>query len=346
MNLVRMGSLVAARRKDSRARASGTPSTSNNTLAGRMTATHDSSGPLPLPMRVSSGFFVKDFCGKMRIHTLPRRFMLRLMATRAASICLVSSQQRSSDIKPYSPKATVFPREATPARLPRCILRYFTLAGINGIANSSSNQQPPGSGLDGHRLGGPGFLGFVFTFANPAFDAEFAVNGEGLGKSIIDVRPQGVQRHPAFVIDLDPGQFCAPEAAGATNFDPFGAEVHRRLEGLLHGATEGNAPFQLQRDVLRHQLGIGLRLLDFHDVDVNLLARHLAQFLLELVDLGALAADDHARAGGEDGDPATGGRALDQDLRHAGRLELFLERVANPAILGQQFAEVLLVRIP
>src|SRR5829696_5754921 len=67
INLVRIGSLVAARRSDSRATASVTPSTSNKTLAGRMTATHDSSGPLPLPMRVSSGFFVNDFCGKMRI---------------------------------------------------------------------------------------------------------------------------------------------------------------------------------------------------------------------------------------------------------------------------------------
>ena len=36
--------------------------------------------------------------------------MLRVTATRAASICLVSIQQRSSAIKPYSPNATVWPR--------------------------------------------------------------------------------------------------------------------------------------------------------------------------------------------------------------------------------------------
>ena len=107
MNLVRIGSFVAARRNDSRATASVTPSTSNSTLAGRITATHDSSGPLPLPMRVSSGFLVNDFCGKTRIHILPWRFMLRAMATRAASICLVSSQHRCSAINPYSPKATL-----------------------------------------------------------------------------------------------------------------------------------------------------------------------------------------------------------------------------------------------
>ena len=43
----------------------------------------------------------------MRIHILPWRFMLRAIATRAASICFVSIQQRSSAIKPYSPNATV-----------------------------------------------------------------------------------------------------------------------------------------------------------------------------------------------------------------------------------------------
>src|SRR5213596_3596296 len=63
--------------------------------------------------------------------------MLRAMETRAASICLVSSQQRSRAIKPYSPNATVLPRVANPARLPRCILRNFTLAGCNGIKDFS-----------------------------------------------------------------------------------------------------------------------------------------------------------------------------------------------------------------
>ena len=51
MNLVLIGNFVAARRSDSRATASVTPSTSNRTLAGRITATHDSSGPFQTPIR-------------------------------------------------------------------------------------------------------------------------------------------------------------------------------------------------------------------------------------------------------------------------------------------------------
>ena len=44
-------------------------------LAGRITATQPSTPPLPVPIRTSSGFLVKDLSGKTRIHILPRRFM-------------------------------------------------------------------------------------------------------------------------------------------------------------------------------------------------------------------------------------------------------------------------------
>ena len=139
MNLVEIGNLLAARRIASRATLSGTPSTSNRIFAGRMTATQDSTPPFPVPIRTSSGFFVKLLSGKIRIHTLPRRFMKRVMATRAASICFVSIQHLSSDWSPYSPNATLLPREAKPRRLPRCIFRYFTRAGIKAISLSPQN---------------------------------------------------------------------------------------------------------------------------------------------------------------------------------------------------------------
>ena len=112
-----------------------------------MTATHDSTPPLPVPMRTSSGFLVIDLSGKTRSQTFPRRFMKRVMATRAASICLVSSQHRSSACSPYSPKATVLQRVAIPVRWPRCIFRYFTLSGISGISNPRRGQVQLDAGL-------------------------------------------------------------------------------------------------------------------------------------------------------------------------------------------------------
>src|SRR3954464_105008 len=48
-----------------------TPSSSNITRPGFTTATHISGDPLPLPMRVSAGFFVIGLSGEIRIHTFP-----------------------------------------------------------------------------------------------------------------------------------------------------------------------------------------------------------------------------------------------------------------------------------
>src|SRR6266699_3931098 len=102
-------------------------------LPGRTVATQDSGWPFPLPMRVSGGREVTDLSGKMRIHSLPLRFMLRVSATRAASNCVFVIHARSSVCKPNSPKSILRLRDAVPLRLPRWDLRYFTRLGINGI---------------------------------------------------------------------------------------------------------------------------------------------------------------------------------------------------------------------
>src|SRR5882762_9237426 len=102
-------------------------------LPGRTVATQYSGAPLPLPMRVSGGRDVTDLSGKMRIQSLPLRFMLRVSATRAASIWVLVIQARSRVWRPNSPKSIRRLREAVPLRLPRWDLRYFTRLGINGI---------------------------------------------------------------------------------------------------------------------------------------------------------------------------------------------------------------------
>src|SRR5918999_4715499 len=65
------------------------------------------------------------------------------MARRAASIWRLVSQQTSSAIRPKSPKLTVVPPFARPARRPRWTLRCLTRFGIS-IAQPSSD---PGSGV-------------------------------------------------------------------------------------------------------------------------------------------------------------------------------------------------------
>src|SRR5688500_13928566 len=62
-NFVFTGSLWPASRMASRASGSGTPASSNITRPGFTTATQPSGEPLPEPMRVSAGFFVKGLSG-------------------------------------------------------------------------------------------------------------------------------------------------------------------------------------------------------------------------------------------------------------------------------------------
>src|SRR5262245_14929504 len=99
-NLVRIGSFAAASFIASRASFSGIRSISNSTLPGRTTATHCSGAPLPLPIRVSCGFLVIGLSGKTRTQIFPPRAMNRVIATRAASICLSVSQHGSSARSP------------------------------------------------------------------------------------------------------------------------------------------------------------------------------------------------------------------------------------------------------
>src|SRR5207248_4495411 len=85
-----------------RASDSDTPDISNITRPGLTTATQPSGEPLPVPMRVSAGFFVNGLSGKMLIQTLPPRLILRVIAIRAASIWRLVIQPRSSALSPYS----------------------------------------------------------------------------------------------------------------------------------------------------------------------------------------------------------------------------------------------------
>ena len=90
-----------------RARRRGsTPSISKSMRPGLTTATQTSGAPLPLPMRVSAGFLVSGLSGKMRIQTRPPRLIVRVSATRAASIWRAVSQPRSRACRPKSPNAS------------------------------------------------------------------------------------------------------------------------------------------------------------------------------------------------------------------------------------------------
>src|SRR5205814_9401435 len=126
--------------------------------------------------------------------------MLRVRATRAASICVFVIQARSSVCRPNSPKSIRRLREAVPLRLPRWDLRYFTLFGINGMAISPQSLGCNGLGRWWWRSGRARLGRRFFLLTNPTFDPDLAVNGVRFGEAIIDSRAQSMQRHFAFPI--------------------------------------------------------------------------------------------------------------------------------------------------
>src|SRR5438552_11984911 len=190
---------------------------------GFTTATHSSGLPLPLPIRVSAGFFVTGLSGKMRIHTLPPRLRLRVSATRAASICRFVTQPGSSALRPNSPKASVEPRYALPRMLPRCAFRYLTRFGISMTRLL--------------RLRGRGGAQHL-ALEDPHLHADRAGGGVRGRHPEIDVGAQRVQRHAAVAIPLAPRDLTAAEPARARDPDAVRAETQRGRDGLLHRAAE------------------------------------------------------------------------------------------------------------
>src|SRR5256885_16949223 len=186
--------------------------------------------------------------------------------------------------------------------LPRWALRYLTRLGISMRS------------LLRLRRRGAKHL----ALEDPHLHADRPVRGVGGGQAVVDVGPQRVQGHAPVAVPLAARDLTAAQPARARDADAVGAEPQRGRDRLLHGAPEGHALLELQRDVLGHQLGVELGVDDLLDVEVDLLVRARLQLVLQLFDFRALAADDDPRARREDGDAGAVGRALDVDARDAG----------------------------
>src|SRR5437667_1203356 len=293
---------------------------------GLTTATHSSGLPLPLPIRVSAGFFVTGLSGNTRIQTLPPRLRLRVRATRAASIWRLVTQPGSSALSPYSPNDSVEPRCALPRMFPRWALRYLTRLGISmgrllGLGGRGGSQD--------------------LALEDPDLDADRPRRRVRRGQAVVDVGADRVQRHPAVAIPLTTRDLAATKPPRACDADTVGAQTQRGRHRLLHGAAERDALLQLERDILGDELRVQLGMDDLLDVEVDLLARAGLQLVLQLLDFCALAPDDDAGARGEDRDPCAIRRALDVDLRDAGVVELVLDEAPDLHVLVQQGGVVL-----
>ena len=127
---------------------------------------------------------------------------------------------------------------------------------------------------------------------DPHFDADGTHRGSSGAEAVVDLRTQGVQRHTAFAVPLAAAHLSATKTAGALDTNAQSARLASGLNSLAHGATERDTAFELLSDGLGNQVGVELGALDLDDLDVHRAANDLGEFFAELLDLGALLAND------------------------------------------------------
>src|SRR5690606_9947582 len=184
------------------------------------------------------------------------------------------------------------------------------------------------------------------ALVDPHLHADDAVGRLGFGEAVVDVGTQGVQRHTAFAVPLGTGDFDAVQTARGHDLDALGAQAHGVLHRAFHGAAEHDALFELLADRVGDQLGIDFGLAHFLDVDSDRHTQLGGQVLLQALDVLALLADHHTRAGRVDGDAGVLGGALDHDARNGGVLELGLQVLAHLDVFGQHAGEVTVAGVP
>src|SRR5687768_14612110 len=144
-----------------------------------------------------------------------------------------------------------------------------------------------------------------------------------------------MQGKPPLLIPLGPRDLGAVQPPGAADLDSLRPEAEGGLDPLLHRAPESDPALELQRDRLRHELGVRLRTLDLDDVDVHFGLRPALELVAQLVDFRAPLPDDDPGPGGLDVDLQLVRETLDVDLRDAGVRETALQLLAEVQVLVQ-----------
>src|SRR3990170_3619535 len=107
------------------------------------------------------------------------------------------------------------------------------------------------------------------TFVYPDLYPDLAIRCLCLCESVINICPQGVQRHPPLLIPLGPCDLGPGKTPGTPDLNPLGPESLRRSNTLFHGPPEGDPLLQLKRNIFSHKLGLYLRFLNLQNVDIR-----------------------------------------------------------------------------
>ena len=125
--------------------------------------------------------------------------------------------------------------------------------------------------------------------------------------------------------------------------------AHGVSHSHLDSTAVSNLTLYLASDVVGYDVCIELRLLNFENINLNLLVVEFLQLFLELVDILTTLTNDQTRTGCADGDGNQLQCALDDNLRDAGLSQALVQILTDFLVLYQVVTEVLAsepVRIP
>src|SRR5699024_9899399 len=190
--------------------------------------------------------------------------------------------------------------------------------------------------------GTPGGLGGLFAsefllghvaLVDPHLHADAAEGGVGFEESLVDVRPEGVQGHTTFPVELPPAHLPSAPTAGALNLHAPRAGARRGLHALAPGAAEGDARGEPLGDALGNVRRVEFGVPACEDGELALLAGELRELLAQSVSFRSATPDDDPGASGVqvDVDPIAG--AFDLYLGDAGPFELVGDQLADLHVL-------------
>src|SRR5690606_4547619 len=164
-----------------------------------------------------------------------------------------------------------------------------------------------------------------FALEVPDLDADDAVRGLRLGKAVIDVGAQGMQRHATLAVPLAARDLGPIQASSHVDPYPLRAHAHGIADRTTHRAAEHDAPLQLLRYTFGDQLGVQLRLANLLHVHMDRNTHELAEIAPQALNVFALFADHHARPRGVNGHQRVLGRPLDIDATERSMTQLLLD---------------------
>lgn len=188
-----------------------------------------------------------------------------------------------------------------------------------------------------------------FAAEDPDFDADDAHDGIGFGGSVVNVGSKSLQWNSSFFGPFGSGDFSAAQTAGYHDFDADGTSSHAALNRLLHGATEGDALFELLTDGVCHQLRFEINAVDFENVDANIQTgsvEHRFDLAGQVFDSLSAFANYYARTSGVDLDLNLIGFSGDLDFRDASARELFGKELAQTMVLFDKRCNVFFIDEP